>query len=139
MDNPENQAGLQLPAPVNEQAPASQGMVPAGLEKSSEQGPSGAEIVGSPAAGMPASIPLPMPPTAPQSTNIAVQTDVSTTTQIATPAVADDGDLIEKEWVEKAKKIVEANRDDPYKQSEELTAVKADYMQKRYNKTIKIK
>lgn len=50
----------------------------------------------------------------------------------------DDGDLIEKEWVEKAKQIVEKNRDDPYKQSEELTVFKADYMKKRYNKDIKV-
>ena len=50
----------------------------------------------------------------------------------------DDGDLIEKEWVEKAKQIVEKNRDDPYKQSEELNVFKADYMKKRYNKDIKV-
>lgn len=50
---------------------------------------------------------------------------------------SDDSDLIEKEWVDKAKQIVEHTRDDPYKQSEELTHVKVDYMQKRYNKTIK--
>jgi hypothetical protein len=53
------------------------------------------------------------------------------------PAVADDGDLIEKEWVHKAKSLVESTQGDPYKQSEALTALKADYMQKRYNKTIK--
>ena len=50
----------------------------------------------------------------------------------------DDGDLIEKEWVEKAKAIVDRNRYDPYKQNEELTVFKADYMQKRYNKSIKL-
>lgn len=52
--------------------------------------------------------------------------------------VKDDGDLIEKEWVNKAKQIVENNRDDPYKQSEELNVVKADYMKQRYNRNIKI-
>ena len=50
----------------------------------------------------------------------------------------DDGDLIEKEWVEKAKQIVEKNRDDPYKQSEELNVFRADYMKQRYNKDIKV-
>lgn len=50
----------------------------------------------------------------------------------------DDGDLIEKEWVEKAKQIVDKNRDDPYKQSEELNVFKADYMKQRYNKSIKV-
>ena len=50
----------------------------------------------------------------------------------------DDKDLIEKEWVDKAKQIVERTRDDPYKQSEELTVFKADYIKKRYGKTIKV-
>ena len=57
---------------------------------------------------------------------------------MATPQVVDDGDLIEKEWVSKAKQIVEKNRNDPYKQSEELTMFRADYMKKRYNKNIKV-
>jgi hypothetical protein len=51
--------------------------------------------------------------------------------------VADDGDLIEKEWVTKLKSIIASTREDPYKQSEEITALKADYLQKRYNKTLK--
>jgi general stress protein 26 len=51
---------------------------------------------------------------------------------------SDDSDLIEKEWVNKAKQIVERTRDDPHKQTEELTLVKVDYMKKRYNKTIKL-
>lgn len=52
------------------------------------------------------------------------------------PMIADDVDLIEKEWVEKAKKIVAQTKDDPYKQNEEINKVKADYIKKRYNKTI---
>jgi hypothetical protein len=66
--------------------------------------------------------------------------------QVATPVsqatgsqLADDKDVIEPEWVNKAKKIVNTTSDDPYKQSEELTALKADYMQKRYNKIVKLK
>jgi hypothetical protein len=55
---------------------------------------------------------------------------------VSAPAVADDGDLIEKEWVTKAKHIVMSTRDDPHKQTKELHALKADYMKKRYNKTI---
>lgn len=50
----------------------------------------------------------------------------------------EDDDLIEKEWVNKAKQIVNKNRSDPYKQSEELTAFRADYMKKRYGKNIKL-
>jgi hypothetical protein len=55
---------------------------------------------------------------------------------VPTPQVADDGDVIEKEWVEKAKHIVAQTRQDPYRQTKELHKFKAEYMQKRYNKTI---
>lgn len=53
--------------------------------------------------------------------------------------VAEDKDIIEPEWVNKAKSIVRNTNDDPYKQSEDLTMLKADYMQKRYNKIVKLK
>lgn len=55
---------------------------------------------------------------------------------VPAPAIADDGDVIEKEWVEKAKQIVERTRQDPYNQTRELHKFKAEYLQKRYNKTI---
>jgi hypothetical protein len=55
---------------------------------------------------------------------------------VATPAVADDGDVIEKEWVMKAKRIVDQTRQDPYKQTKELHKFRAEYMKKRYNKVI---
>lgn len=54
------------------------------------------------------------------------------------PAVADDQDLIEKEWVIKAKQIVAATKEDPHAQSRELSKFKADYLKKRYNKDIKV-
>lgn len=87
------------------------------------------------AAAPPPIIPLPEPPSVAQNTQ---QNDVSATTYTAGPTIVDDNDLIEKEWVNKAKQIVERNRDDPYKQSEELTVFKADYMKKHYDKTIKL-
>ena len=55
------------------------------------------------------------------------------------PTAASDTDLIEKEWVEKAKAIVEQTRSDPHLQNKEISKFKADYMKKRYNKTIKLK
>lgn len=53
------------------------------------------------------------------------------------PIIADDVDLIEKEWVEKAKQIVEQTKDDPYQQTKAITEVKADYIKKRYNRDLK--
>jgi len=53
------------------------------------------------------------------------------------PAIADDADLIEKEWVDKAKEIVAQTSHDPYLQNQEMNKVKADYLKKRYNKDLK--
>jgi len=68
----------------------------------------------------------------------AVPLATSTQPMAQTPTVAADDDLIEKEWVIKAKQIVDSTREDPYQQNRQLAAFKADYMQKRYNKTIKL-
>lgn len=54
------------------------------------------------------------------------------------PSIADDSDLIEKEWVIKAKQIVAATKSDPYRQNIEMSKMKADYLKKRYNKDIKV-
>lgn len=54
------------------------------------------------------------------------------------PALADDVDLIEKEWVQKAKAIVAHTKTDPNLQNKELNKVKADYIKKRYNKELKL-
>lgn len=53
------------------------------------------------------------------------------------PEVADDADLIEKEWVEKAKQILAETHDNPYVMSQQLTAMKTDYLKKRYGKDVK--
>lgn len=55
-----------------------------------------------------------------------------------TPDVAEDVDLIETEWVNKAKKIVHDTRDDPRQQKKQVSALKADYMKKRYGKDVKL-
>jgi|SRR3989344_4804409 len=55
----------------------------------------------------------------------------------ASPTMADDEDLIEKEWVDKAKQIVERNKNDPHAQNKEIGLYKAEYMKKRFNKDIK--
>jgi len=86
------------------------------------------------AAAAPPLIPLPPTPGTPVADPLkdtgAVQLPASSKLSIA------DDDLIEKEWVDKAKAIVEKTRGDPHKQSEELTVFKADYMHKRYNKSL---
>ncbi len=47
-----------------------------------------------------------------------------------------DVDVIEKEWVEKAKSIVAKTKDDPREQSIELTGMKREYIEKRFGKSL---
>lgn len=60
------------------------------------------------------------------------------TSHIAAPPVAEDADLIEKEWVLRAKALVAKTKDDPHQQNKELNLYKADYIKKRYNKDVKV-
>lgn len=53
------------------------------------------------------------------------------------PDFADDIDLIEKMWVQKAKKIVDETVGDPFKQNLQINKMKADYIKKRYDKDVK--
>lgn len=133
--NSSESAGVQLPVP--EQLPVSAPGIETGGLAAPEQAAGVTEKApqqGAPAAALPP-ISLPLPPAAPTDTS---QTTVPAAQPAISATIVDDGDLIEKEWVSKAKQIVEANRNDPYKQSEELTVFKADYMKKRYDKNIKL-
>lgn len=56
----------------------------------------------------------------------------------ASPAVADDNDVIEKEWVDRAKAIMERTRGDPFERSSRLTYLKKDYIHRRFDKIIKV-
>lgn len=63
--------------------------------------------------------------------------DVGAPIQVDPQAVASDGDRIEQEWVDKAKAIIARTQDDPYLQKDQMSRIKAEYIQKRFNKTIK--
>ncbi len=58
--------------------------------------------------------------------------------QDTNPTVAADEDLIEREWVEKAKKVIAETKHDPHLQEAEVSKLQADYLQKRYGKTVKL-
>ncbi len=51
---------------------------------------------------------------------------------------ANDLDVIEKQWVEKAKKIIKETAEDPKEQKRELSNFSAEYLKKRYGKDIKV-
>lgn len=130
---------LNLPPPVErgrEPLPAAADSAGSQPEKAApaapERAPSSA-AAGAAAAQSP--ILLPAAPATPAPTT---QSAVNTTSKSASGGLIKDDDLIEKEWVDRAKRIVAQTRDDPHRQSEELTGVKADYMKQQYGKTIKV-
>jgi hypothetical protein len=64
---------------------------------------------------------------------------LSPTQQIATDdshIIADDVDVIEKEWVSRAKKIATMTSNDPFIETQEIGKLKAAYMKKRFNKDV---
>lgn len=54
----------------------------------------------------------------------------------STPVSAADDDLIEKEWVDKAKKVVAGSRDNPHEQARLVAELMRDYVRKRYGKEV---
>lgn len=75
-------------------------------------------------------LPMPMPP------QQVVPMPVTAQPVNSNPVVAADDDLIEKEWVDKAKKIIAETRDDPYRREQEVSKLQADYLRKRYGREI---
>jgi Txe/YoeB family toxin of Txe-Axe toxin-antitoxin module len=57
--------------------------------------------------------------------------------KLATPDIADDVDVIEMEWVNRAKQVIKETKDDPYAQEKAMEQLQADYLAKRYGKQIK--
>lgn len=77
------------------------------------------------------------PPPLPQLSQVPAA-DPKTAVSDDNPSVAADEDLIEKEWVEKAKKVIAETKHDPYLQEQAVSKLQADYLQKRYNKSVKV-
>lgn len=105
-----------------------------------ERAPKGPEV-GERAPQAPAGAPmaaLPQMPSLPAPQTVPPTLQVQATPKDSNPLMASDEDLIEKEWVDKAKKIVAQTHDDPYAQEKEVSRLQADYLKKRYGKEIKI-
>ena len=76
------------------------------------------------AASLPAPVSLPLPASSDDSDDNAA------------PLVAADEDLIEKEWVDKAKQIINKTKDDPYLREQEISRLQVEYLRKRYGKEL---
>ena len=95
-----------------------------------ERGPEQRQEAAPPAGPQP--IPITLPTPVPQQSN--APTDGVVADDL--PAVAGDDDLIEKEWVDKAKKIIAETKDDPRKRELEVNRLQVDYLKKRYGKEL---
>lgn len=145
--------GVGAPTPVTASHITGPGTSPAGAQQMIN--PSGATdlYIGSPSdpflaqstlgqgtspvtATLPMGMPSAMAPPMSASNPAAIQPEAQN--QGVSPEVADDVDLIEKAWVEKAKEIVTKTRSDPHVQTTEMNRFKADYLKKRYNKDLKL-
>jgi len=117
---------VELPTPVSPEHMSAQ--TPEKAEPSPERNHE--QVSQAPTAGS-AALPTPVvfPATTPANTSVATPSDDN-------PAVAADEDLIEKEWVDKAKKIIAETRDDPHKREQEVGKLQADYLKKRYGKEL---
>lgn len=111
----------QTPVEASPERPAQQELQPAGPVQGAPALPAPSSQLSAPVAGAPA-LPL-LSPLAAADTN---------------PSVASDDEVIEKEWVDKAKKIITETKDDPYKQEKEVSKLQADYLKKRYGKEVKL-
>ncbi len=135
------ESGSQAPQPRFEQAPVPTGQAveraplpytpESGIETGAELHELASESSARRTDGTPA-LPSPVLPTmvpqAPVDDPAAVHDD--------TPPLAADEDLIEKEWVDKAKKIILETKDDPYAREAAVTRLQADYLRKRYGKEL---
>ncbi|MDR1969770.1 MAG: hypothetical protein LBQ11_00260 [Candidatus Nomurabacteria bacterium] len=83
--------------------------------------------------GQPVPAPDPQQPVVVQSTTI-VSDDSSI--NASAPATAADDDLIEKEWVDQAKKIISSTKSDPHEQARLVAELMRDYVRKRYGKEV---
>ena len=110
------------------------------LNNSLERGESHYERESAPAQSIPS---LSQPPTTlPPLPQVSPQLNDDTLSYGAAtddmPIVANDDDLIEKEWVDRAKKIIQDTKDDPRRREDEISRLQADYIKKRYGREIGI-
>jgi hypothetical protein len=127
-------SGLSLPPPVAEQAPEVDVAPETGQQAESAPAASAEKAPTASQGALPA---IPVIPVIPTDDSQVTATDDESTSSASTKAL-DDKDLIEREWVDKAKAIVEHTAEDPFKQTEEMSGLKADYLHQNYNKSIKL-
>lgn len=74
---------------------------------------------------------MPVPPVT-QAPVPVVSNDPAT----ANPIAANDDDVIEKEWVDRAKQVIIQTKDNPYAREKAIGELQRDYLAKRYGRQI---
>ena len=100
-----------------------------GAASVAEQFPAQVEQSSQPPQAMPAVLPAPQ-------VDDSAQSAAQNTTTDDTPLVASDDDISEKEWVDKAKKILSETKDEPYKREPAVKQLQIEYVRKRYGREI---
>lgn len=126
-------SGFELPQ-VNYGQNLEQGSGPATHEQMLDNGAEQFERRGETAGGSVA-VPVLPAPVIPLPT-VADPIAADEVTVQGAPLAANDDDLIEKEWVDQAKKIIMQTKDDPYRREQEVSRLQADYLRKRYGKEL---
>lgn len=132
--SPIPQFNREMPAPSHEVKADSERLTgPQQYERPVERVETGESLEGKSDAALAAasqavSLPTPVQKVVEDTSNVTVVDD--------TPLVAGDDDLIEKEWVDKAKQIIERTKDDPYRREQEVARLQAEYLNKRYGKEL---
>ena len=129
MDNSPNYDQWDLPHPTAAGQTANGGTVST---------PDASDAAGNPSqnslsASVPGSSPLSLTSTNMASINSSSQEQLQATSHAPDPGVS-----LEKTVVEKVKDIISQTPQDPHRQLQEINRVKAEYLQQRYNKTLKM-
>lgn len=114
------------PAPIAAQAPVS-------VSQPQIEGPSPALPLG---LGVQPSVAAPTP--VQSAALVAAQQPQPVTAIAQDEELGLDDDALDEEWVNKAKSVAEQYQADPYMASKALSKVKAEYLQRRYGKQIKV-
>ena len=69
-------------------------------------------------------------------TSTTVASDNTTPVVSVNPTVANDDELIEKEWVDRAKKIVAETQNNPYQREHDVGLLQVDYLKKRFGREL---
>jgi len=132
---PTNMGPEQLPMPPTNQGERIPSLPPieTGIEKGAERREQAAEAGAQAADAATLAVPVAMPQVQP----VAIPQDIPVQPITSnTPLVAADEDLIEKEWVDKAKEIILHTKDDPHARTQKVNELQRDYLQKRYGRAI---